>query len=170
MIATICCTIESTSRTNESNETTNATAPKIEVKKTITSPEKKKVSDIEIKCFNQLSSAVQVNLNQIGIKENLGTKLYRRADLEDSVEMRCYRITKSCILPDGCNTTVFLYMKNGSIYQVSYNGRIILSQNKNVHIKQAAVDFYYKYKPEKIEEIKTLIKEGWRPSPYAFKK
>lgn len=111
--------------------------------------------------------SIQADLKKIGISEQVGTELNRRKDLEDTNDMRCYRIRKCCVLPKGCNDTMHIYIKNGSLHEVTYSGRTILGDGKKIHIKQAVVDFYYKYAKDKLYEIKDLIQAGWTPSSYA---
>ena len=126
-----------------------------------------KKSDSDISLFYQLPTDVKAELKTIGIEERLGTELTRRRDLEDTNNVRCYRIRKSCVLPKGCNDTVHIYIKNGILHEVTYCGRTILGNGIKVHIKQAVVDFYYKYAKDKLYEIKELIQAGWKPSSYA---
>ena len=120
----------------------------------------------DIVFFSDLPLSVRNALKEIGVSECFGTELTRRKDLEDSADMRCYRIIKCFSLPKGCNDTIYLYMKNNMLHEVSYNGRVILGEGIQVHVKQAAVDFHYKYVSHKLWEINELLQEGWTPSNY----
>lgn len=41
-----------------------------------------------------------------------------------------------------CSDAVLIYLKNGELVDVSYNGRRIYGKNLRIHIKQAAVDWH----------------------------
>ena len=160
MIGVIC----SASQNDSKKEDRVASSPK---QTTIKESPSKNISVADITLYHQLPNSVQAELKKIGISEQFGTELTRRRDLEDTNDMRCYRIRKCCALPKGCNDTVHIYMKRGSLYEVTYCGRTILGNGIEIHIKQAVVDFYYKYAKDKLYEINDLVHEGWTPSAYA---
>ena len=152
MIGVIC----SASQNDSKKEDRVASSPK---QTTIKESPSKNISVADITLYHQLPNSVQAELKKIGISEQFGTELTRRRDLEDTNDMRCYRIRKCCALPKGCNDTVHIYMKRGSLYEVTYCGRTILGNGIEIHIKQAVVDFYYKYAKDKLYEIKDLLIE-----------
>lgn len=152
---------KSTKKSSQKISVSKKSVKKLSVKKPSVVQEN---TNADIRLFSQLPIHIQRNLKEIGIYECFGTTLHRRVDLEDSMEMRCYRIRKCSKLPENVADTVHLYMKNNSLYMVTYFGRTILGAGVKIHIKQAVVDFYCKYKADKLYEIKELLQEGWRPS------